>query len=243
MKNLIILLLFCSSIFAQEEIDIKTRLSFEKFKNIPVSSEEVKDLKIKVISRIIKVTNDTILKNDANKYLLELLNNKNKVEISKPIDISKIPKEKLKNFKIDQDKFTGITYFTHKKVGSRIHIYIGNNSGVNFLRFVCVYEGFSWVFMKSIFFIIDGKKFEYKVTKTKRDVFNSSSSVNVREALDELVQEDDMELINAISNAKSDIEVRFTGDRTRDEKFLKKIALHFKETLEFYNYLNKEYEP
>lgn len=227
---------------AQDDFEKKLRKYFETFKSSPTINEQSRQLKITGISQIVKQTKDSILKKEANAYLIEL----NEEKIVNPealkLDVSKIPSEKLKNFNYNQDKFTGSTFFTHKKSGNRIKLYIGCNKENVYLRFVCVYEGSEWVFIKSIVFLIDGEKFEFIPSNSSRDVINSSVGVRVKERIDEAVNENDLKLMNAIANTKNDIDVRFEGEKIRDDKFLKKIAIHFKETLELYDYLKNEFK-
>lgn len=149
----------------------------------------------------------------------------------KEVDLSKIPKEVLKNFRISEDKFNSATFIYNKSTNSRLHLYIGIRYKNPYLRFVCKYDGKDWIFFKNIVFLIDGIRYDYKPLKVEREAYLGG----LYEKSDNLVFESDMELINAIASAKESIDIRFVGDKVYDCTFGIKKVEDIKETLDLYN--------
>ncbi len=149
----------------------------------------------------------------------------------KEADLSKVPKEVLKNFRISEDKFNSATFIYNKDTNPRLHLYIGIRYKNPYLRLVCKYDGKNWIFFKNIVFLIDGIRYDYKPLSIKTEAYLGG----VYEKADNLVFESEMELINALTNAKESIDIRFVGDNVYDCTFNIKKVKHLKETLDLYN--------
>lgn len=235
MKKIILLLLLLVSGFvnAQSEEQIKfdkdLRVKFDSFKDTPITTEEGRSLVINAVETISKYTMDPILKVETKEYLEKIKTQK--LVQNKQSDLSKLPPDLLKKFNQYTDKFSLITFLTHKKTDN---IYIGVKNDVPYLKFKIIYRGSDWVFMKKIIFLIDGQNYEYIPINVKRNVAVGSG---VTETVEETVTENYLPLMNAIANATSDIQVRFEGDKYRDQIYYqKRMSLPFKETLELYSY-------
>lgn len=232
MKKFILLLLLVSGFVnaqseEQQKFDKDLRIKFDSFKDNPITTEESRGLVLNAMETILKYTMDTNLKVEIKAYLEKIKTQK--LVQNKKSDLSKLPPELLKKFHQYTDKFSLTTFLTHKKTDN---LYIAVKNDVPYLKFKIIYSGKDWVFMKKIIFLIDGQNFEYIPIDVKRDVVLGSG---VTEKVEETVTEAYLPLINAIANATTDINIRFEGDKIRDQVYYKKIAIPFKETLELYN--------
>lgn len=241
MKKIILLLLLVSG-FVNAQItlsekdlkfnqDLKVRL--EDLKKTTITSEEIRNLMVFMVDKIAKNAPDPLLRKDANDYLEKIKFQKLDVDvkISKDVDLSKVPKEVLKNFRINEDKFNSTTFIYNKNTNPRLHLYIGIKYKNPYLRLVCKYDGKDWIFFKNIVFLIDGIRYDYKPLKVEREAYLGG----LYEKSDNLVFETDMELINALANAKESIDIRFVGDKVYDCTFGIKKVENIKETLDLYN--------
>jgi hypothetical protein len=233
MKKIILLLLLVSGVMngqseAQLKFDKDLRVKFDSFKDTPITTEESRSLVINAVETISKYTMDPILKLETKEYLEKIKTQK--LVQNKQSDLSKLPPDLLKKFNQYTDKFSLTTFLTHKKTDN---LYIAVKNDIAYLKFKIIYRGSDWVFMKKIIFLIDGQNYEYIPIKVKRDVVIGSG---VTETVEETVTDSYLPLMNAIANAISDIQVRFEGDKYKDQIYYqKRMSLPFKETLELYN--------
>lgn len=151
------------------------------------------------------------------------------------IELNNISKEKLKNFRINNDKFKDVTYLDHKKNSkNRLYIYITVSDKKN-LRFVTYQMANDWLFVKKVIILIDGEKYEYLFSNEKKSVLSAGTVV---ETSDLYVDDNFMKIIEKINNSNNDIDIRFEGEKgVRDFKLSKNEKQSFKETLELYHSL------
>jgi len=81
------------------------------------------------------------------------------------------------------------------------------------LYLITTYSGKEWIFMKYAQFIVDGKDYNYSFISPNRDV-RSNAYVVESDALS--VDENIYNLLNAIKNSKTEIDVRLLGDKSFD---------------------------
>ena len=172
-------------------------------------------------------------------FLIPFLTTAQDVEQDKKsIKLSDIPKEKLDDFYIEEDKFNFSYDFTSKKNAralNRVYLYVRLKHGIPYLIFCCRYDANTWLFVEKVKFLIDGQVYDYKPL----DVYRNTNRHGIIEKMDEVVVRDSTkELIDAIINSKDEITIRFEGDKNYvDQKVKPKAKIHIKETLDFYNYL------
>lgn len=141
----------------------------------------------------------------------------NKVLIFNAPNISEIPKETLKGFNVDYDKFQK-TNFIKAKSGwtDDFYPYISlSDDGTMSLRMVISYRGSRWIFFDKIHLIIDGEDYSYFFTDTNRDVISGSL---VKEWVDIRVDEEMFGILQAVSSSKTKIDIRFSGEKSSDGK-------------------------
>lgn len=150
--------------------------------------------------------------------------------------LEKLPKSTLKNFRVHKDKFTKSIFITLKGFeNTKMKLYLVVSDEKISMRLHCIYASSSWIFAENVKFLIDEKIYEFTPTSFDRNVANGQAY----ESFDENVTEN-LEIIEAISNATKHMEVRFQGKGKFGDMMLRKdYAKPFKETLELYNLLLK----
>lgn len=236
MKKVLFFLLLAPMIsFCQEStssVDSVNRDLLKYLKSVDVENAAVKRILYEKASEISLKTNDTILKNESKKYLLFLDNIK--LPEFKKVIFSKVDKEKLKDFKVNEDKFKNSVFINHKKnTGNRIRIYIGINSNEAFLRLVSDYHGSDWIFMNQVILLIDGNKYKYEISNPVRDIVSGSG---VKEKSDALVNAELEVIVKAIAGSKGKVEIRFSGENKVEDFTLSQREINcIQETLDIFN--------
>ena len=235
-----LLLLFPMVLLAQKSehiVDNYNKVLLKYIMEKPVENVAVKNLLSEKAQDILKTTKDTNVIKMTNNYIKEL--NQMDFTNSKNVDLNKTSEIYLKNFRVNTDKFSKITYITHKKNDSypRINIYIAIYDKAAYLRLTTEYYGKDWIFMNKVTLIIDGKTYDFNVKKTKRDV---SSSATVNETSDQIVTKDLMEIINALNNTNNNVDIRFEGnENVQDYVMNNKYLYTLKETITLFNSLQE----
>lgn len=119
-------------------------------------------------------------------------------------------KKNLALLKAEKDEFKGTTFYTDKsntRFRNSVYIYIGHSYGEPFLRFKTEFTADSWLFVRNITFLVDGRKFEFFPEKVERD-----NDTDIYEWTDDLVDENTHEIIAAILNGKQ-VKMRYNGDQ------------------------------
>ncbi len=111
------------------------------------------------------------------------------------------------------DKLEGITWYKAKldqgEIYTRLITYFGKKkSNSPWLRMKLRYWGEDWLFIKSYFIVVDGKRYTFKKVNFKRD--NSSSSI--WEWNDRRVNKNDLVMLKHIAKSKNAV-VRFQGQK------------------------------
>lgn len=149
------------------------------------------------------------------------------------VDLEKAPKDLMKKFTIENDKFTDVKTIFHKKNDSnrlRLNIYIKKEEALLFLK--TSYIGKDWIFLQSITFLVDNEKIEYPLKDVKRETMYGSG---ISETSGIYVDENLFKALEKISNTNSDVEVRYSGDKNNfDFKINKYMKQMINETLDFY---------
>lgn len=234
MKKLFLLLVLISSFgFSQE--DKANRILFKEYKKFSIESTEIKNLVNKSLDDIISKTKDSILITDINNYKKSL--DTITLPEFKKIEFQSIPKDKFKNFKVNYDKFKKSGFVKHKKYKEKFYVYLNLNNEDSHMRIRSTYFGPSWLFVNKIIFIIDGKNYEIPFSNPDREV-RSGSGVNVEEITDQAVLKHHLKVLELICNSKSEIDIRFEGDKgVSDRKLSLKEIETIKETVDLYNSL------
>lgn len=119
---------------------------------------------------------------------------------------------KLATFR--KDEFKGITWVEPKgkpayRNRNGIYCYFSKEgSEVSNFRFVIQYLSDDWLFIEDYRFVIDGKSYTYTPMKVDRD----NGDGDIWEWSDEKVSDRDLELIEALANAKT-AKIRFEGSQ------------------------------
>jgi len=232
-KYLAIILLFVISLHAQENKPDPVGREMLKFlKSQDIESNTVRNLWIEEANKIISKSSDTVVINNTKKYLrlLDTL----KFNNEKTIKFSSLSNERLKNYSVQTDKFTGNSFITHKKNNtySEFKIYIAISNDNAFIRVKTHYSGKDWVFMDKVILLIDGKKYSYNLKKTTREI----ESGGVTEDVDQIADDNLVNIIKAISETKTQIDIRLQGDSKVYDGYIKeKELLPIRETFELYN--------
>jgi hypothetical protein len=156
---------------------------------------------------------------------------------SKKVDFDKTDTEKLKNFRLREDKFENTVFIHHKNSSSdnNISAYIVIEGDNAFLRFRTSYSGSTWIFYNKIILNIDGKNYTHIVSDVKRE---SHSGGNVTERSDVQVDKEIYFFLEEIYKSTTDVGLRFKGDgKMKDVKISKKIIENLRETLDLYKKL------
>ncbi len=135
--------------------------------------------------------------------------------ILKAIKAELLP-ERLKAFKVTEDKVQGITWYSTTRepayINSRCYLlpYLGMQNGYGWMVIRYNYTGDDWIFWKSLIINVDGKNYYKSVSYY--DVVRDNAYGDVWEYYDQTtVKEDDISMLSAIANSKETI-VRFVGD-------------------------------
>jgi hypothetical protein len=161
----------------------------------------------------------------------------NKPEFFK-INLQNASAKDLNKFLIKKDKFSNITTISFKKNDSkRLQFYIYEKEGIASFFLETSYYGSDWMFLKSITFLVDDKKYEFALGEVKRDVLYNSgvseiSGVYVNDLL--------YEALEKIANPESIVEVKYGGEKKNfDFKINKYMKQMVKETLDFYQLIKE----
>lgn len=149
-------------------------------------------------------------------------------------NISDLPKEDLKNFKINDDKFKGITFIHHKREGDEFYPYLSVKNGILNMRLVGYYSGKNWIFFDKIILLVNGNTYDISFPDTNRTV----GSGYIYERGDIRVNHELLNNLKEISNAEK-IEIRFSGKYVNDSKLSKNQIQVLKETIDLYERLKK----
>ncbi len=154
------------------------------------------------------------------------------------IDTVKV-KELEKSFRIKEDEFSNNNKKRYKPKSAPIYTnangiycYFQTENGTpGNLRFRLQYYNEDWLFFSRVQFSIDGKAYEYIPLDTETD---SGYGGYIWEWFDESVLESDMELINALANAKS-AKMKLIGQQYYDTRTISQAQINgFKQTLALY---------
>jgi hypothetical protein len=160
------------------------------------------------------------------------------------IDSSKI-KELTKFFTVKADEFSNNNekWYTPKSApkyanANGIYCYFQTENGIaKNMRFRLQYYADEWLFFNHVSFAIDGKAYEYTPNNTETD---SGNGGYIWEWFDEHVTKTDMELLNALANAKS-AKVKFFGKQYYNIKSISKDQMaNIKRSLELYHAMGGE---
>lgn len=240
MKKLFFLstILFSTIFFGQDKSDSKKIFDLsDKFKNAETKKQrdsilnEMISLKDGLTSGLEKKMAVKLI--DISKELSELKDNYIPAN-----DLNILTKEDLKKFKIESDKFSGITTIRPDFVYSNptIRIRLDWNDSKIALYLISSYEGSDWLFMNNAIILVDGQKFQYQIKSGERNV----NVGYVTEYSTDIVNENMMNLVNAIANSKEQIDVRFSGSKgEKDFKLPLKTKERFVGMLNIYNKLKK----
>jgi hypothetical protein len=243
MKKILLLSLLFTTIvgFAQEkkanQPDLANREMLKFLKIQDVSFSPIRDLLVTKTQTIKKETKDSLLIVDCDKYILEL--NAMKFESVKRGSLSNASTETLKKFYVSTDKFNDITILTSKKgkYWYRISPFIRIFGKDVYLLLTTKYTGKDWIFMENVTVLLDNEKYFYTIEKTDRKV---SSIAIVTEVSTKIVDDTLFSIINKISNATNEIDVRFQGSKgdydfklsLKEIEEIKKTLLLYKELLD-----------
>lgn len=230
-KFLLFCLLFSISLFSQE--DKSKRELFKAYKSVPIENSKIKTFISENLDKLSKETKDTILIYDILKY-------KKSIDTITLPDLKKVvyenvPKDKFKDYNVSYDKFKKSAFVTHKKYKHKFYIYLNLNEETSHIRISSRYLGNNWIFAEKIIFIIDNVNYELDFLSPERDVLNGGS---VRESTDQAVMRNQLNVLKAICNSKTDIDMRFEGSKgVYDTKLTLKEIQSIKETFELFNTL------
>lgn len=148
--------------------------------------------------------------------------------------LSDIPKQDLKGFKIEDDKFKEITFISPKQM-PKIYAYIGIKNGEMNLRLVNYYSDKNWIYWRKAIFLYNGKRFEYI-----DDNVESNVTLNyVSERSDLKCTPEMIEALREISKADK-VDVRLEGSKGVDDFVLPGyIKESLAKTLNLYDKLKK----
>lgn len=236
-----LLLLFIPLIgFCQEKViakpDLANREMLKFLKIQDVSLSPMRDLLVTKAETIKKETKDSLLIVDCDKYILAL--NSMKFAAVKRGSLSNASAETLKNFYVSTDKFNDITIISSKKSKSwfRISTFIRIYGKDVYLLLSTKYSGSDWIFMESVTALVDNEKLFYKTEKPDRNV--SKTVVSVTEESTKIVDDSLYDIIDKISNSKTELDFRFDGSKGNyDTKLTLKEIEDMKKTLLLYNEL------
>ena len=230
-KIFIFCFLFSLSLFSQE--DKSKRQLFKAYKSVPIENSKIRTFISDNLDKLSKETKDSILISDIEKYKKSI--DTITLPDFKKVDYENVPKEKFKDYNVSYDKFKKSAFVTHKKYKHKFYIYLNLNEETSHIRMSSRYLDNNWIFTEKIIFIIDNVNYELDFLSPERDVLNGGS---VRESTDQAVMKNQMKILKAICNSKSDMDMRFQGSKgVYDTKLTLKEIQSIKETYELFNSL------
>lgn len=191
------------------------------------------------LDKLYEIATDPTIRRGAKDLSNNLKDLRNVNFTAKPVTVNfeSLDKDLQKKFSYDNDKFKEASFLEAKKSYSdKIKLYITITDKTARLRFKTKYIGNGWLFFDKAIFNIEGENYEYNSGDMRRDVISGS---NVKESSDVAVDEKLLILLKAISNAKSPIDYRLTGDKYQDFKLTEREKENIILTLSLYNELTK----
>ncbi|WP_338813444.1 hypothetical protein V9L05_18840 [Bernardetia sp. Wsw4-3y2] len=145
----------------------------------------------------------------------------------------------LSNLRVSKDDMKDLSFYESKLTPKYIDVnnlycyIVEHKTGEPTLRLKIQYAADDWLFVKSYLIKIDEQKFNFIPNEVKRD----NSGGKIWEWSDDLIKEDKIEIIKAISEAKS-VKIRYIGsDYYHDRNLSSKEIKAVKEILTVYNLL------
>ena len=155
------------------------------------------------------------------------------------MNIDSLMNAKKKDYKFERDEFSSIgsTYVIPKSApkyrnqnGFYCYFTYEKNYSPGFFRFVIQYESDNWLFIDNCIFNIDGENINFTPKEVERD----NSGGRIWEWVDQAIEQDHVNLIRKIANAKS-VKVKLNGKQYYDTRSLKENEIKsIKETLELW---------
>lgn len=240
MRIILLLFLISTITFSQEKndsIDIVNLTLLRAIEEMEINNGAQRDFLISEIDKISNKSIDPEVKLAAENLIQKLNAKELNTDKSRPIE--SLTKDEKKGFNFDYDKFKK-HYFIKAKSGytDKFYPYISvSSSGDLFMRLKVVYRGSSWVFFERIQLIIDGKDYFIPHKSESRQVVSGGS---VYESVDLTVDDEILEILKAVANAKSPIDIRFSGEKSSDKTISLKEAEITKRVLDYYEFLKIE---
>lgn len=149
----------------------------------------------------------------------------------------------LNKLKKQHDDVSGVTwyknpYFTHYTNNYRASIYIGETSGLQFLRLFMSYYGEDWIFFETAYLSYDGNTREILFNKYEHKESDHSGG-SVWEWINVPVQEEMIPFLRAFANSPN-AKMRFTGKYTKTRDLSKNERQGILDVLDGYEVLKNQ---
>ena len=235
MKKLILLAaLFLSFNSFSQDVDIVNRVVFNQMKKMDTNDEAVQEMLLVKLDEMRAETKDSVLIKKIDVFKLELQNGTPKAtKTISTINQSVLDNIDTKKFKIVEDKFQNLKFIYNKKRSSpRVYIAVSENYAV--LRLSESYSGSDWIFMDTMFFLLnDEERMSLPLDNVERDVISGSM---VKEYADVVLNSDQIEFLSKIEESTR-VDIKTVGKGTKRYELTKKSKININDILKLYQEL------